>query len=148
MALAMHLPWSRWRWLFAALCLCFFTFPAFARLSEETYSVTDSLTRNDRYLYDGGAAGGPGVLTKLSTTNGVDGPARTITLDAMSRPSTSANNSARHRAYGLYNGPATVNAWLDDIDQPITVLTNSSTTWPFTWQADLELTPEIGRAHV
>ncbi|MBI1178452.1 hypothetical protein GC207_13540 [bacterium] len=112
------------------------------RLAEERLNIDGTKRWTNSFIYDGGAAGGLGTLTKMgaptTTLAGWSGA-----LDAFSRINNETNNSIRRMAYGRVNGQATVSATLDGSPQAVTLrlVDAPDSQWPYQWRSMLEIAP-------
>lgn len=104
------------------------------RLTEERLRLSASQLWTNTIVYDSGAAGGLGVLTKNGAPNassvqwngGVDG---------LARINNETNKSALRAAYGTVNGPATVRVTLDGRPMPVTLVGTQAMSWRTTYES-------------
>ncbi len=110
------------------------------RLTEERLNLSGFKRWTNSFLYDNGAASGPGVLTRAgaAVTNLAQWSGA---LDGLSRMTNATNNVIRRLAYGRINGPATITTAIDSQPMPVTIVGTGNTTWTNQWRATLELTP-------
>jgi RHS repeat-associated protein len=104
------------------------------RLTQEQLNLNASTTWTNSFVYDNGAAHGPGVLTQMGQSTGSSGKWNGA-VDAFSRVSTETNNTFAYAAYGHVNGQANLSAWLDS--NPISVTAEGTNAMQ--WRASMEL---------
>ena len=108
------------------------------RLTEERLRLDATKLWTNRFTYDHGAAGGPGVLTRMAGTNSAAFQTSWKGgTDALLRISNETNTVARRPASGRVNGPATVTVTLGGKPMPVTVTGTNA----LDWRTTLELTP-------
>ncbi len=110
------------------------------RLTQEQLNLNATTVWTNTLAYDGGVAGGIGVLTKSGGTSSTS-PQWSGGVSPFARVNTETNTSIMYPASGRINGQATLTAWLDG--QPLSITTNSSTdaSNPYQWRTVMELTP-------
>jgi len=110
------------------------------RLTQEQLNLNGTTSWTNTFSYDGGAAGGPGVLTQMRVPGSTS--ANWIgSISPFSQINTETNNAVSYPALGRVNGQSTISAYLDG--HPLSVLTNGTTdpSHPFRWYTTMELTP-------
>lgn len=105
------------------------------RLAQEQLNLNASTTWTNSFVYDQGAAGGPGTLTTAGPTGASFGLWWSGLSDAFSRVDLETNNAIGFLAYGAVNGQATLSAWLDN--QPIQIMDVGTNAMQ--WRTFLEL---------
>ncbi len=110
--------------------------PQHRRLTQESFNVSGGQTVTNSYIFDNGASGGLGVLTKANENSGVSN-FWNGGVDALSRIVNETNSVAHRVAYGRVNGKATVTAQIDGRPVGVTLAGTNGGLWSTT----LELTP-------
>jgi len=105
------------------------------RVTREQLNINASTTWTNSFVYDRGAAGGPGALTTAGPTAATFGLWWSGLPDAFSRVNTETNNAIGFLAYGFVNGQSTLTAWLDN--QPIQIMDVGTNNMQ--WRTFLEL---------
>ena len=112
-------------------------------LVDERLNLSISKRWTNTFVYDGGAAMGPGVLTRA-------GPSSTNLVywrggaDAFARVGKDTNSVLRQAAYGrvnAYSDSVSVRATLDGQPQDVAVISTGTSNWPTQWRATLDLAP-------
>jgi len=108
------------------------------RLVQEQLSLNASTQWTNTLDYDSGTSGGAGILTKMGQTGSALWSGG---VSPFARVNTETNTSILYPAYGRLNGQATLKALLDG--RPLAITTNGvgDPSYPFRWQAMMELTP-------
>jgi RHS repeat-associated protein len=112
------------------------------RLTTEALNLDGAKRWTNNFLFDGGAAAGPGVLTKVAESSSLSSSnAWSGATDNFSRVSAETNTFAHRLAYGRLNGPATVTVSVDGQPVPAALNYTTSHDWTNRWSATLELAP-------
>jgi RHS repeat-associated protein len=101
------------------------------RLVQEQLNLSASTTWTNTFVYDNGAAAGPGVLTSSGNGSAV----WTGGTDAFSRINSGTDTLIPYSAFGHVNGQSTLSAWLDN--QPVSV--TGVGTNAMQWRSSMEL---------
>ena len=109
------------------------------RLVQEQQNLNATTVWTNTLAYDGGVAGGIGVLTEMGQASS-GGALWSGGVSPFSRVNTETNTSSRYPANGRVNGQSTVSVMLDG--QPLSVTMNPSvnSTNPYQWRTVMELT--------
>ncbi len=109
------------------------------RLADERLNLDATKRWTNTFTYDGGAAAGPGTLTKVGPVSGTaqwSGGA-----DAFARINSETNTVSRRPAYGRVNGTAATTVLLDGNASPVMMVSTADPLWPNQWRTTMELTP-------
>jgi RHS repeat-associated protein len=110
------------------------------RLDQERLNLDGSKRWTNTFTFDNGQAYGPGVLTKVAAPAAGTADWAGAT-DAFLRINTETNANIRRTAYGRFNGPAAITAFLDGRPQPLSTHLGNDAQWVMRWRSSLELSP-------
>ncbi len=106
------------------------------RVTQELLNLNGSTIWTNSFVYDRGAAGGPGALTTAGPIGASFGLWWSGIPDAFARVNAETNNAVGYLAYGAVNGQSTLSAWLDN--QPIQIMDVGTNNMQ--WRTFVELT--------
>src|SRR6266542_3854210 len=109
------------------------------RLSTERINLDGMKRWTNSFAYDGGAAGGPGALTKIGPVSGSE--QWSAGKDAFSRINTATNTYSVRSASGRANGPCAILASLDGLGVPLAIADSGVGVWPVNWRGTMQLSP-------